>query len=321
MMDLSLYPAVSSMKFGGTMNSKILNKKYIIFGFDMEPDIGSTSVNYQGVKHGTYRIADVLENNSVGATFLWTGDCALKNEEVLRFIDSRGYEIGCHSLFHEDLGEVNFISSSISRVLDEELEHRLKKNVEIIKKITKKDPKSFRSPRGFGSNKLIEVLEKLGFEQDSSYLQFNRGDKNFPYFASKTNWEEEGDSNILELPCFCFNLENAGDNTFSKRLDAWPRLRTHGAKFVFENMQEIINKQLKDFGMSALTFYLHPWEFHEMPKSIKYAEGTLYYDEFLYKNSGEVQVKEFDDFIKLAIGNGIEIVDFSGFRKIYKKWN
>ncbi|MCL4385129.1 MAG: polysaccharide deacetylase family protein [Cyanobacteria bacterium] len=299
------------------MKSKILNKKYIMFGFDMETDVGSTSVNYEGVKHGTYRIVDVLEKYSVKSTFLWTGDCALKNENILRFLDSKGYEIGCHSLFHEDLGDVNFISSSISRILDEELEHRLKLNVDIVKNVTKKDPKSFRSPRGFGSNKLIEILEKLGFEQDSSYLQFNRGDKNFPYFASRINWEEPGDSNILELPCFSFDMENAADNTFAKRLDSWPRLRTHGAGFVFENMQEIINNQIKKFGMSALTFYLHPWEFYEMPKSIKYAEGTLYYDEFLYKNTGEVQVKEFDDFIKLALENGIEIVDFSEFRKIY----
>lgn len=292
-------------------------EKYIIFGFDMEPDIGSTSINYEGVQLGTLRIIDILEKNSVKATFLWTGDCALKNENILRFVDNKGYEIGCHSLFHEDIGEVNFISSSISKILDEELEHRLKVNIEIVKKVTGKNPKSFRSPRGFGSNKLIEVLEKLGFEQDSSYLQFNRGDKNFPYFASKTNWEEEGKSNILELPCFCFDMENAGDNTFAKRLDSWPRLRTHGAKFVFENMQPIADRQQREFGISALTFYLHPWEFYEMPKSIKYAEGTLYYDEFLYKNTGETQVKEFDDFINLAQEHGFKIVDFSSFRKIY----
>lgn len=305
------------MKSGGIMNSKSTNKKYIMFGFDMEPDIGSTSVNYEGIQHGTLGIVDILEKNSVKATFLWTGDCALKNENMLRFVDNKGYEIGCHSLFHEDLGEVNFISSSISRILNEELEHRLKLNVEIVKKVTCKNPKSFRSPRGFGSNKLIEVLEKLGFEQDSSYLQFNRGDKNFPYFASKTNWEEEGKSNILELPCFCFDMENADDNTFAKRLDSWPRLRTHGAKFVFENMQPIVDRQQKEFGISALTFYLHPWEFYKMPKSIKYAEGTLYYDEFLYKNTGEAQVKEFDNFIKMIQKNGFEVVDFSSFRKIY----
>ncbi|MHB1346075.1 MAG: polysaccharide deacetylase family protein [Candidatus Humimicrobiaceae bacterium] len=299
------------------MKNKIKKNKYLIFGFDMEPDVGSTSVNYEGVKYGTPRITDILEKNSVKATFLWTGDCALKNEDILKYVDSKGYEIGCHSLFHEDLGEVNFVSSSISKILDEELEHRLTLNVEVVKKITGKNPKSFRSPRGFGSNKLIEVLEKLGFEQDSSYLQFNRGSRDFPYFASKTNWEKEGDSNILELPCFCFDMENASDNTFARRLDSWPRLRTHGARFVFENMLPIVDRQYDNFGMSALTFYLHPWEFHKMPQSIKYAEGTLYYDEFLYKNTGENQVREFDDFIKISLENGFEIVDFTAFRSIY----
>lgn len=299
------------------MKRKSNEKKYIMFGFDMEPDVGSTSINYEGVKYGTPKIMEVLDKYNCKATFLWTGDCAIKNPEMLSEVNMRDFEIGCHSLFHEDIGEVNFASSNISRILDDELENRLKINLEIVEKITGKTPKSFRSPRGFGSNKLIEVLEKLGFEQDSSYLQFNRGEKNFPYFASKDNWEEDGNSNILELPCFCFNMENAKDNTFSKRLDAWPRLRTHGAKFVFENMQPIVQKQINDFGMSALTFYIHPWEFHPMPKSIRYAEGILVYDEFLYKNTGDIQVKEFDEFIKMLQDSGFKVIDFSTFRKIF----
>lgn len=294
-------------------------KKYIMFGFDMETDVGSTSIDYKGVKFGTPEIIRVLNENGVKATFLFTGDCASKNKETVELIDDNGFEIGCHSLFHEDLGEVNFASSSISRILDEELENRLKLNVEIVKGITKKDPLSFRSPRGFGSNKLIKVLEKIGFKQDSSYLQFNRGDKDFPYFASKNNWEEEGKSDILELPCFAFDMENAVDNSFAKRLDQWPRIRTHGADFVFENMQPIVEKHIKRYGFSALTFYIHPWEFYSMPKSIKYAEGTLYYDEFLYKNTGEKQIKEFDKFIKQLLEFNFKIVEFSEFRNIFVK--
>lgn len=292
--------------------------KFIMFGFDMETDVGSTSTNYEGVKYGTGDIIEVLNKNKVKATFLFTGDCASKNEDIVKTVDDNGFEIGCHSLFHEDLGEVNFTSSSINRILDEELEKRLRINKKIVKDITKKDPISFRSPRGFGSNKLIEVLQKLDFELDSSYLQFNRNGKNFPYFASKNNWEEEGESDILELPCFAFDMENADDNTFAKRLDQWPRLRTHGADFVFKNMQSIVNKHIQDHGFSALTFYLHPWEFYPMPESIKYAEGTLHYDEFLYKNTGKKQIEEFDTFIKLALDSGFSIIEFKQFRKIFE---
>ena len=289
-----------------------------MFGFDMETDVGSTSIDYKGVKFGTPEITRVLNENGVGATFLFTGDCASKNKETVELIGDNGFEIGCHSLFHEDLGEVNFASSCASRILDEELENRLRLNVKIVKNITGKNPKSFRSPRGFGSNKLVKVLEKLGFKQDSSYLQFNRSDKNFPYFASKDNWEEEGDSDILELPCFAFGLENAPDNVFAKRLDQWPRIRTHGADFVFENMQSIVDEQIKKHRMSALTFYIHPWEFYPMPKSMKYAEGTLYYDEFLYKNTGEKQIEEFDKFIKLLKEANFKILEISEFREIFE---
>lgn len=292
-------------------------EKFLMFGFDMETDVGSTSHNYKGVEFGTPAIVDVLQRNKVNATFLFTGDCALKNKKSVELVDSKGYEIGCHSLFHEDLGQANFNSSSASPILDEELEHRLKINVDIVKNITHKDPLSFRSPRGFGSNKLIEVLEKLGFESDSSYIQSIQIERDFPYFAAKENWREPGRSKILELPIFAFDLENAADNSYQLKLDQWPRIRTHGAEFVYKNMQPVVERQIKTNGYSALTFYMHPWEFYPMPTSIKYAEGTLYYDEFLYKNTGDVQIKELDKFIGMCLEGGFNIVDFKTFRKIF----
>jgi peptidoglycan/xylan/chitin deacetylase (PgdA/CDA1 family) len=295
---------------------KHCNDKFLVFGFDMETDIGSTSRNYEGVQHGTPAILDLLEKHGVNATFLFTGDCARKNKNVVELVDGEGYEIGCHSLYHEDLGEPAFNSSSVSPVLDDELENRLKINVELVKAVTKKDPVSFRSPRGFGSSALMVVLKKLGFRIDSSYMQALRLRRNFPYYVSDENWEEEGESGMLELPLFAFDLENAEDNTYQVKLDQWPRIRTHGAEFVFRNMAPIAERQAREYGFSMLTFYLHPWEFYPMPRSIKYAEGTLFYDEFLYKNTGDSQIREFDLFLNLCLEAGFRVVDFKEAERI-----
>lgn len=293
--------------------------RYLMFGFDMETDVGSTSRKYAGVQRGTPAILDILQRHDIKATFLFTGDCALKNGTILQLIHDKGYEIGCHSMFHEDMGEPSFETSSQGTILEEELEHRLTRNVEILKQTTGEDPVSFRSPRGFGSNNLMRILKKLGFRIDSSYMQSLHLKRTFPYFVSENDWKEEGGGDILELPLFAFDLENASDNSFQKKLDCWPRIRTHGADFVFANMKPIVENQLKKMGTAALTFYLHPWEFYPMPQSIRYAEGTLLYDEFLYKNTGERQTAEFDRFVKKCLEDGFTILDFRSFLQTFTR--
>jgi peptidoglycan/xylan/chitin deacetylase (PgdA/CDA1 family) len=292
-------------------------EKYLMFGFDMETDVGSTSRDYKGVEFGTPEIIKILKKNGADATFFFTGDCVLRNREIVEMVNSKEYEIGCHSLYHEDVGEPSFSTSSFSPVLEEELEHRLEINIGLVKKITKKDPVSFRSPRGFASNNLMKILKNLKFQIDSSYIQAVHLERDFPYYVSAEDWRKEGDQGILELPLFAFDLENADDNDFQKRLDQWPRIRTHGADFVFENMQPIVKRQIDKHGFSAMTFYMHPWEFYPMPKSIKYSEGTLYYDAFLYKNTGDVQIKEFDKFLGKCLDAGFKILSLKGFKKVF----
>ncbi len=292
-------------------------KRYLMLGFDMEPDVGSTSSNYEGVQHGTRVILDILEKHGVRATFLFTGDCAKRNPGIVELVRAKGYEIGCHSLFHEDLGPPSFDTSSKSEILEEELENRLRKNAQIVKAISGADPVSFRSPRGFASDNLMRVLARLGFRVDSSYMQAMHLVRNFPYRVSKDDWKEEGDGEILELPLFAFDLENAADNTYQKKLDQWPRIRTHGARFVFDHMRPVVERQIEEKGLSALTFYLHPWEFHPMPEKIRYAEGTLYYDEFLYRNTGEAQARELDAFVGLCLKDGYTFQDFRSFQEVF----
>ena len=60
-------------------------EKYIIFGFDMETDIGSYLKTYNGVKYGTGKILSILKKYDIDATFLFTGDTAMNNPEISLF--------------------------------------------------------------------------------------------------------------------------------------------------------------------------------------------------------------------------------------------
>jgi len=55
----------------------------------------------------------------------------------------------------------------------------------------------------------------------------------------------------------------------------------------------------------VLCFYMHPWEFHEMPAGpIHYGEGAVLPDSFIIKNCGQVAVQELDRLIVMLKERG-----------------
>jgi len=45
----------------------------VVFGFDMETDVGSFTPFTKGVKHGTPELLKLLKKHDIQATFFWTG--------------------------------------------------------------------------------------------------------------------------------------------------------------------------------------------------------------------------------------------------------
>ncbi|HOB22206.1 MAG TPA: polysaccharide deacetylase family protein, partial [Bacillota bacterium] len=80
----------------------------VIFGFDMETDIGSWTPFYEGLVKGTPRILELLAKHGITATFFFTGEAAQKNPQVVKDVAEAGHEVGCHSLHHETLGDKLF---------------------------------------------------------------------------------------------------------------------------------------------------------------------------------------------------------------------
>ena len=80
----------------------------VLFGFDMETDIGSFTPYYEGVEHGTPRILKLLKKYDIPATFFWTGHAAENNPKMVERVRDAGHETGCHGLYHETLGDPIF---------------------------------------------------------------------------------------------------------------------------------------------------------------------------------------------------------------------
>ena len=292
-------------------------EKYIIFGFDMETDIGSYLKTYNGVKYGTERILSILKKYDIDATFFYTGDTALNNPENVIEVTKAGYEIGCHSLKHETVGDVAFNMPNDAPILESELEGRLIENIRIVKELSKKQPISFRAPRLWQGQGQIKILEKLGFKADASYSLSAHKKQLIPYHPSEDNWLEKGKMNILEIPNFAFLDDKNDYSSYFCKNDQWPLLRLLGSDFVFTTQKYVIEAQSKLSDICVLLFYLHPWEFEKMPEKFEYDEGTFIFKPELSQNCGETMAKAFDEYVDLCLNDGFKFTSCSNFYDIW----
>ena len=119
----------------------------VLFGIDVETDVGSFTPFYDGVKHGVPFLLNLFREKDVKGTFYFTGHAATHNPEELKQVLNSNNEIGCHSLYHETVGDALFPIPGIMPLLTEEVPLRLKRATEWVEEASGYRPKSFRCPR------------------------------------------------------------------------------------------------------------------------------------------------------------------------------
>lgn len=266
----------------------------VVLGFDMETDIGSYTPFYEGVQNGTPHVLSVLRKHNIPATFFWTGHAAENNPDMVRIVRDAGHETGCHGLFHETLGDPIFPLPNNWPILPSEVEGRLREATRIVQEVTGEQPVSFRCPRLWGSTTVLNALEKLGYIADASFPLYFFGNPFVPYHPSAEDWTKPGDMNILEIPNFC-DLTMETTDPYQRDRDQWPLFRTRSAEFLMEKAEHFIQYVHAAGKRPVLCFYLHPWEFHEMPQGeISFGECSVRPLPFIIENCGERAVKELD---------------------------
>ena len=270
---------------------------HVVLGFDMETDIGSFSAGYTGVQQGTPRLLDLLERQGVAATFYFTGACARANPKILTAVRKGGHEIGCHSVFHETVGDALFDIPGLTPLLPEEVPHRLAVATDWVAEVSGERPVSFRAPRLFGSTAMINALEELGYLTDASYPMYYYRERLSPYHPSREAWTQEGNLRILELPNFA-DLSMDSKDPYGRDRDQWPLFRTSGAEALLRHVDGFCGYCRTRNTAPFLCFYLHPWEFHEMPQGdLRFGEGTIRPDAFIVKNCGDYALQQLDALI------------------------
>jgi len=273
-------------------------KAEIVFGIDMETDVGSWTSGYRGIREGTRKLLDLFERRGARCTFFWVGTAAKENPAEARAVAEAGHEIGFHSLYHETVGDSLFPIPGVYPILPEELEHRLVLARHMVRQASGVEPTSFRAPRLFGGTNLLNVLERLGIASDASYPMYYYQKQIAPYHPSRDDWKEKGDLSIVEIPNFA-DLSITSHDEFGRDRDQWPLFRTESAAAVMDHIRGFLSYAGKNGADSVvLCFYFHPWEFVEMPEGdIFIGEGNVRPDPFIVKNCGPYALQEMDNLV------------------------
>jgi peptidoglycan-N-acetylglucosamine deacetylase len=280
-------------------------KADIVFGIDMETDIGSWTPEYRGIHDGTRKLLGLFERHGVRCTFFWVGTAAKENPRQAREVAEAGHEIGFHSLCHETVGDSLFPIPGVYPILPEELEHRLVLARYMVREASGVDPTSFRAPRLFGGTNLVNVLERLGVASDASYPVYYYKKQLAPYHPSREDWTEKGDLQIVEIPNFA-DLSIPSHDAYGRDRDQWPLFRTESSRAVMDHVRGFLAHAGEHGADSVvLCFYFHPWEFVEMPQGdIFIGEGFVRPEPFIVGNCGPYALEQMDSLIGALKGAG-----------------
>lgn len=289
----------------------------VILSFDMETDIGSYTADYAGIKRGTPALLEVMKAHAVPATFFFTGDAADHCPEVVRRVVKRGYELGCHSLYHETLGDPMFALPYNNPVLPEEIEGRLREATRRVKRACGTKPVSFRCPRLWGSTRVVTALDKLGYVADSSFPLFRYLEPFVPYHPSSRDWRKVGRLRIVEIPLFC-DLASQSRDPLGRDRDQWPLFRTRGHRLVMKMIESFLGVVRAKGKVPVVCLYFHSWDFLAMPKgAIHCGEADVIPDAWLVKNTGARALAQLDQLIDGLKGRGAQFLTCAELARQY----
>jgi polysaccharide deacetylase family protein (PEP-CTERM system associated) len=123
-------------------------------------------------------ILNALDRREFKGTFFCLGGMATEFPEVVRKIESRGHEIGCHSFKHVWL----------NKMTEQELYEDTHNSIDALEQCIGKKVKSYRAPAfsiGYQNKWAFEVLGRCGITRDASIYPAERDYGGFSQFGNK----------------------------------------------------------------------------------------------------------------------------------------
>lgn len=275
---------------------KLANSFSKCFIMSVDVDDWSSVLRFYSVKHvpdkanavvdvnqGINILLNLFDRHKIKATFFVPGDVAEKNSSKIKEIAAKGHEVACHGLHHDKnecvLGPVEQFT-------------RIRKALIILKNIIGRRPLGFRAPCLRANNVTLEVLERLGFLYDSSFLPmfiprvYGSLSPNFkPYFPSLSI------GSLVEIP--------VSVNPIVRFPLSGSWMRNLGPLWVKFGV-----KMLFDLGIPVM-IYIHPRDVVSLPR----VHGVPWH---IYRNTGSNCLNLLDEllsYVKLLGGHVMRAID------------
>lgn len=163
---------------------------------------------YDYLTNPTYRTLNLFDELDITATFFIVADVVDNYPGLVEEIADRGHEIGCHGLHHECAIDPDTKEPRFSKT---EYRKQLRTAKQKLEDATGQEIVGFRAPNAYVGGWMLDILEDLGFDYDSSVARsslYNKTDQSLdeigttPYTPSRNSLDpaREPDREIVELP-------------------------------------------------------------------------------------------------------------------------
>lgn len=130
----------------------------VSLGIDVEPDCPPyLATQYRGIEYGLPKVLDLLRGAGVQVTCFTTGEVAERYPDAVRSIIAGGHELGCHGHTH----------ARFDRLGDSDAERELADASRTLRGF-QAPVTSFRAPNLQLPARVLPLLERYGYERDSS---------------------------------------------------------------------------------------------------------------------------------------------------------
>lgn len=214
-------------------------------------------------------------SRSVKATFFILGWIAQRHPNIVKDIASRGHEVASHGFNH----------LMCNRISQSELLRDLIHSKNLLEDLTGNKITGYRAPSFSVSDDILKIIEKAGYQYDSSYNSFDKHGRYgtiTPNGANKARNIINISSSFKELPISNLKIAKQtipwGGGGYFRLLP--PAIFKAGVK-------NIINKT------GSYVFYLHPWEIDPKQPRMKTAKGIIPWRHYLNLNKTKKRLIKF----------------------------
>lgn len=190
------------------------------------------------------KLLDLFDEVGGTTTFFILIETTERYPEVISEIYDKGHEVALHGLNH----------TSPAKLSDEQFENEIREAKSVLSKLCGTSPRGYRAPNFKITASKIDILDKLGFEYDSSVVPCLRipgwygSPKSpiYPYRTCGSYFPQRSENGIIEFPLAVMPMLRIPSS------GGW-YLRNLGKWWVKANIKLLSSK-------GHVVMYVHPWE-------------------------------------------------------------